>query len=140
MILLTPTASTSAPYPDADLSPWPRSFSADWADTLSAERLSQALDATAESLLPQTPRCAWGGGAPEFWFAEDADFETEETFPVNSLDEANNRRKRARSEEEGECDEEEEEEGARSEEEGEYYCREEATPRPPPSPITPRRS
>lgn len=136
MMLLTPTASTSAPYPDADLllSPWPRSFSADWADALSAERLPQALDATAESLLPQTPRCDWS--VPKYWFAEDADLETEETFPVNPLDEAT-RRKRARSEEkeEGECDEEEEEEGARSEEEGEYYCREEATPRPPPSPI-----
>ena len=134
MMLLTPTASTSAPYPDADLlSPWPRSFPADWADTLSAERLSQALDTTAESLLPQTPRCDLG--ASVYWFAADADLETEETFAVNPLDEANNRRKRARSEEkeEGECDEEE---GARSEEEeGEYYCRPEATPRPPPSPI-----
>ena len=103
MLPLTPTASTSAPYPDADLllSPWPRSFSvADWADALSAERLPQALDATAESLLPQTPRCDWS--VPKYWFAEDADLETEETFPVNPLDEAT-RRKRARSEEEGEC-------------------------------------
>ena len=102
MMLLTPTASTSAPYPDADLlSPWPRSFSADWADALSAERLPQALDTTAESLLPQTPRCDWS--VPKYWFAEDADLETEETFPVNPLDEAT-RRKRARSEEEeGEC-------------------------------------
>jgi hypothetical protein len=100
------------------------------------EGLEGALRATAAQSEPRTP-FDWDDLArPVRWWAEDADYDAEATLSLGAtMEKAAARlveapasplpdsKKRARSEEE-------------ELEEGEYYyCRREATPRPPPSPI-----
>jgi hypothetical protein len=140
--VMTPTQGTEqqSAYPDDMLRLMcPRALSADGARALSVEDegLEGALRATAAQSEPRTPFFDWDDLArPVRWWAEDADYDAEETLSLGALMEKASARlleapaspasaeskKRARSEEEpeeGEC----------------YYCRREATPRPPPSPI-----
>ena len=137
--VMTPTEQSA--YPDDMLLMCPRALSADGARALSVEEegLEGALRATAAQSEPRTP-FDWDDLArPVRWWAKDADYDQEATLSFGALEKAADKaaarlleapasplpdsKKRARSEEE-------------ELEEGEYYyCRREATPRPPPSPI-----